>query len=66
MIKSSDKDPVLNFISTLDSIAVLVGSLTLLSFSFLLCCEVVVRINWSDLLKALCQAHIVSKDVHLY
>lgn len=66
MIKSSDKGPDLNFISTLDSIAVLVGSLTLLSFSFLLCCEVVVRINWSDLLKALCQAHIVSKDVHLY
>lgn len=66
MIKSSDKGPDLNLISILDNIAVLDGFFNLSKLQFPPLLEVVVRTNWSDLLKALCQAHIVSKDVHLY
>lgn len=64
MIKSSGKG--LNLISTLNSIAVLDGFFNLSKLQFPPLLGVVVRMNWNDLLKALCQAHIVSKDVHLY
>lgn len=66
MIKSSGKGPNLNLISTLDSIAALDGFFNPSKLQFPPLLEVVVRINWSDLLKALCQAHRVSKDVHFY